>query len=1008
MAEFPGSFSGPVGPTGGSTYDSSFENSIVLLSNYLASAAVGVSDFYLDAFQSSEGIDANSVCDFDSTDSCVLVPISSPSSQFDFDFSSLQRWNTCDARGSIQYWVLDESASGHFEGENKYLFGPAVDRGSGKVGLPCSNHGLTTNQNISVFGTSGYDGIYTIDADTSTNQIVISVSYAVETFSSAFVRQRVRVGSGGDNTSVEAGVSVDFGSSSLVIAGVAGDGSGVSGVTLEADHVSDTVITITNLTIGNNGLRPTYYLSPYIGTWSTISPSISPTSRNGSRLVFDPVGKQALLFGGMDATGIKNDLWKFDVTQDTWTALSPASPPSARCWHSLVLDSVNRTLLLFGGTHDSLTALNDLWKYDIAQGTWTQLSPTGGPPAVRVNHAACYNSVDQVMLISFGWDFSTLYSDVWVYSVASNVWTNPTYSGGTRAARVGGSMIFEPNTSLSYYFGGLSSGPTFYDNVYWFSTDATGSNYGWEYSLTAGTQGRVYQSMILDPLSKSFISYGGSLGSQVIDLLEYGLIESQVIRYESGSGIRQDHSACFDTENWRMLCFGGLDEMGDRIENSISVFKKNQYARQRSLVVAYTDDSNHMLLKHISAINSVSIDNIISFYGPMYFAVSFDSRMTWKVQKNRVWRDVVQYSGGSWQYKDGSDAWHNAFDLQTALETAMAISQNQWSTDTTLKPADNSSTTKATPTMTSNTAPSPYITSASSEYSATYYAWKAFDGGTTNYWSTLINQVANSWVKIDMGSSGAFVSNKWRWRSDTNTYNPKRFKLQGSNDNSNWTDLHSDYASVDYTQIASGAYTEWFYFENYTAYRYYRMFIISGYSTSYVYVDEIEIIAASGFTLPGPECVPSPYWVLSGGFVPGTSTALDIAVGFQSGIDGVPSISKFSIDYTKASSNLTFITKTWMVSNNNPSHVFCLLVIESVESLTLDTDLKVWVSMDDGVNYEQVTGLSIVKTDGDKKLIRGDKSGLTARDNNKMKMKITSHNQKFLKLLTVGCGVRYT
>jgi len=66
------------------------------------------------------------------------------------------------------------------------------------------------------------------------------------------------------------------------------------------------------------------------------------------------------------------------------------------------------------------------------------------------------------------------------------------------------------------------------------------------------------------------------------------------------------------------------------------------------------------------------------------------------------------------------------------------------------------------------------------------------------------------------------------------------------------------------------------------------------------------------------------------------------------------------------------------------------------------------VSMDDGVNYEQVTGLSIVKTDGDKKLIRGDKSGLTARDNNKMKMKITSHNQKFLKLLTVGCGVRYT
>jgi hypothetical protein len=60
--------------------------------------------------------------------------------------------------------------------------GPAVDKGGGKVGLPSNAHGLVAGDIVQIENTVNYDGIFTVDATTSANEIVITASYVAETF----------------------------------------------------------------------------------------------------------------------------------------------------------------------------------------------------------------------------------------------------------------------------------------------------------------------------------------------------------------------------------------------------------------------------------------------------------------------------------------------------------------------------------------------------------------------------------------------------------------------------------------------------------------------------------------------------------------------------------------------------------------------------------------------------------------------------------------------------------
>ena len=110
--------------------------------------------------------------------------------------------------------------------------------------------------------------------------------------------------------------------------------------------------------------------------------------------------------------------------------------------------------------------------------------------------------------------------------------------------------------------------------------------------------------------------------------------------------------------------------------------------------------------------------------------------------------------------------------------------------------------------------------SAISEHSAPYLASKACDNNESTRWSAN-SYTYPSWWKYDLGSGVSKKVRKLRihpYADDGNDCTIKDFKLQGSNDDSNWTDIYIG-------QHDNTGNSEDYAFENGNSYRYYRIYI---------------------------------------------------------------------------------------------------------------------------------------------------------------------------------------
>jgi len=133
---------------------------------------------------------------------------------------------------------------------------------------------------------------------------------------------------------------------------------------------------------------------------------------------------------------------------------------------------------------------------------------------------------------------------------------------------------------------------------------------------------------------------------------------------------------------------------------------------------------------------------------------------------------------------------------------------------------------------------------ASSTYSS-YYPSKAFDDDINTFWSS---NGMPCWIKYDFGSGNEKIINKYTlqviyaWGSSDSP--PEDFKFQGSNNDSDWTDLDivtgetgwSDGEIREFTNFSEG--------DNATSYRYYRIYISKTQgNSSYCALKEIEMMA---------------------------------------------------------------------------------------------------------------------------------------------------------------------
>ncbi|MEC1179203.1 discoidin domain-containing protein [Metasolibacillus meyeri] len=85
--------------------------------------------------------------------------------------------------------------------------------------------------------------------------------------------------------------------------------------------------------------------------------------------------------------------------------------------------------------------------------------------------------------------------------------------------------------------------------------------------------------------------------------------------------------------------------------------------------------------------------------------------------------------------------------------------------------------------MTSNTAPAPLISSASSEFNTTYQAWKAFNGTVVDANDGWVTNFKTGWIQIYLGNEKIFNTLEMSFRATGSlTSAPRDFNIMGSND----------------------------------------------------------------------------------------------------------------------------------------------------------------------------------------------------------------------------------
>ena len=143
------------------------------------------------------------------------------------------------------------------------------------------------------------------------------------------------------------------------------------------------------------------------------------------------------------------------------------------------------------------------------------------------------------------------------------------------------------------------------------------------------------------------------------------------------------------------------------------------------------------------------------------------------------------------------------------------------------------------PTMTSATTPSGTV-SAKSRYDSNTEAWKAFDGNTTTYWQSSQFGISAlpQWIRYEFTTATPIGLVKLK--NTTTNYQIGTFKIQGSNNGTDFTDLTELITNTDTSSGGESKYSV----NNQQAYKYVQFSVESGYSTyTYASIAELQYYA---------------------------------------------------------------------------------------------------------------------------------------------------------------------
>ncbi|MBI1744998.1 MAG: hypothetical protein HYR55_00230 [Acidobacteria bacterium] len=297
----------------------------------------------------------------------------------------------------------------------------------------------------------------------------------------------------------------------------------------------------------------------------------APSPRALEASAYDSNRSRMIMIGGASSERIENDVWALDLSSGSarWQKLEPAgSLPRPRIWSHAIYDSANNRVISYGGAIASNFAVNDTWSLDLTteDGEWTQIRPPTAGPA-RYGATVVYDSANQRMIVFGGGQGGALYGDVWSFGLVpgSEDWTRMRPSGSPTPGQRQVTAAYDPENNRMVFYSGFGGERGFFNIDTW-SLDLSTDDGAWIRIQPSGLSPiwRVWHSTTYDTVNKRMIIYGGiafiSLPEKP-DAFNLSVEQPAWVQLaptgDTQPGPRVLFTLVFDSAGQRMIMYGG-------------------------------------------------------------------------------------------------------------------------------------------------------------------------------------------------------------------------------------------------------------------------------------------------------------------------------------------------------------------------------------------------------------------------------------------------------------------
>ncbi|HSH21614.1 MAG TPA: kelch repeat-containing protein [Candidatus Caenarcaniphilales bacterium] len=280
----------------------------------------------------------------------------------------------------------------------------------------------------------------------------------------------------------------------------------------------------------------------------------APAAVEDHTWTIDSSGSAAYLFGGRAGGQESDELWRYDLADDSWTRLDVAgSRPAARFGHVAVwVDEIG--LVVWSGQAGS-RFFTDIWAYDPDAGSWQELAANGDVPAPRYGSCGAIGP-DGRLWISHGFtEDEGRFSDTRAYDFSSGTWEDMTPGGRVPVERCLHDCLWTPDGRFLLYAGQTTGVPAIGDVWTYQPTDA---------SWTAGAEPEPAPRQLYALATvgaNAYVFGGGSAeGRMLDDLWQLDLEQISWTKFDLAGPSpvgRAGATLVSDPARSRLLLFGG-------------------------------------------------------------------------------------------------------------------------------------------------------------------------------------------------------------------------------------------------------------------------------------------------------------------------------------------------------------------------------------------------------------------------------------------------------------------